>query len=166
MTPWVNTQVAHLLSVQRAAAMVEDDQTGGNSNLGGYNEIVLPKNTETINAFSSHVIIAKAGIAHIGERIDVMTQAVCVKDGSLTQGLMIQNALYQVEIGEQECHRGSEKQHGLSPDPEEEDPCSEGSHGYSGTRAPCANQLDRGTGGGPHPSNTQVNCEAKAREVV
>ena len=43
--PWVNTQVAHLLSVQRAVATVEDDQTAGNSNLGGYDEIVLTKNT-------------------------------------------------------------------------------------------------------------------------
>ena len=53
--PWENAQVAHLLSVWRAAAMVEDDQTAGNSNLGGYNEMVLTKNIETIDAFSSHV---------------------------------------------------------------------------------------------------------------
>ena len=33
--PWVNIQVAHLLSVWRAAATVEDDPTTGNSNLGG-----------------------------------------------------------------------------------------------------------------------------------
>ena len=82
-TPWVNAWVAQLLSVWRVAATVEDDQITGNSNLGGYNEVVLTKNTETIDAFSSHVITAKANTAHIGERIDVMTQALHVEDGSL-----------------------------------------------------------------------------------
>ena len=62
--PWVNTWVAHLLSVWRAAATVEDDQTAGNSNLGGYHEMVLTKNTEIINAFLFCVITAKASTAH------------------------------------------------------------------------------------------------------
>ena len=91
-TPWVNAQVAHLLSVWRPAATVEDDQSAGNSNLGGYDKIVLTKNTETINAFLSHVIIVKAGTAHTSERINVMTQALDIEDSSLPQGLMVQNA--------------------------------------------------------------------------
>ena len=49
--PWVNVWADHLLSVQRATATVEDDQAAGNSNLSGYDEVVLIKNTETINAF-------------------------------------------------------------------------------------------------------------------
>ena len=64
------------------------EQAAGNSNLGGYNEIVLTKNTETIDAFSSHVIISKASTSHTSKRIDVMTQALCIKDGSLLQALM------------------------------------------------------------------------------
>ena len=98
-TPWVNAQLAHLLLVWRAAAMVEDGQTTGNSNLSGYNKIVLTKTTKTINAFSSHVIIAKAGIAHISERIDVMTQVLHIEDGSLPQGLMVQNAYTELRKG-------------------------------------------------------------------
>ena len=61
--------------------MVEDDQRAGNSNFGGYDEMVLTKNNKTISAFSSHV-----STAHTGERINVMTQALCVKDSSLPQG--------------------------------------------------------------------------------
>ena len=90
--PWVNAQVVHLLSVQRAAATVEDDQTAGNANLVGYDKIVLTRNTETIDAFLSHVITAKASKAHTSKRINVMTQALCTEDGSLLQGLMVQNA--------------------------------------------------------------------------
>ena len=74
--------------------------------------------------------------------------------------------LYQAEKGEQECCHSSQKQHGVSPGPKEEDSSSEGSCGYLSTRAPCAKQLDKGAGIGPWPSNAQVNCEAKAREVV
>ena len=76
--PWVNACVAHLLSVWRATAMVEDDQTAGNSNLSGYNEPFLTKNIKTVDAFSSHVIIVKAGTGHTGERINVMTQTLCI----------------------------------------------------------------------------------------
>ena len=81
--PWVNAQVAHLLSVQRAPVTVEGDQVAGNSNLSWYNEVVITKNNQTIDAFSSHVIIAKAGTAHTSKRINVMTHALCIGDGSL-----------------------------------------------------------------------------------
>ena len=54
--------------------------------------MVLTKNNQAIDGFSSHVITAKASTAHTGERINVMTQALCVEDGSLPQGLMVQNA--------------------------------------------------------------------------
>ena len=78
---------------------MEDDQTAGNSNLSGYEEVVLTKNTKTIDAFSSHVIISIAGTAHTGKRINVMTQALCIGDGSLPQGLMVQNAYTELRKG-------------------------------------------------------------------
>ena len=84
---------------RRAAAKVEEDPTVVNSNLGGYNEMVLTKNTETINAFSSHVITTKASTAHTSERNDVMTKALCFKDGFLPQGLMVQNAYTKLRKG-------------------------------------------------------------------
>ena len=80
------------------AATVEDDPATGNSK-GGYNEVVLTKNTETIDALSSHLITAKAITAHTGEKIDMMTQALCVEDSSLLQGLMVQNAYIKLRKG-------------------------------------------------------------------
>ena len=50
--PWVNAQVAYLLVVRQAMAMVE----GGNpeeSHFSDYDEIVTTKEAETIDAFSS-----------------------------------------------------------------------------------------------------------------
>ena len=45
------------------------------------------------------MIIVKAGTAHTGKRINVMTQALCIKDGSLLQGLMVQNANTELRKG-------------------------------------------------------------------
>ena len=93
------TWVAHLLSVWRAAATVEDDPTTGNWSLGGCDEVVLTKNTETIDAFSSCVITAKANTAHTGKMINVMIQALHVYDSSLLQGLIVQNAYTKLRKG-------------------------------------------------------------------
>ena len=55
--------------------MVEDDQITGESSPGEYNEVVITKNVETIDDFSSHVIPVKTEKSYLGERINVMTQA-------------------------------------------------------------------------------------------
>ena len=57
-----------------------------------YNEVVTTKDTETIDAFLSCIIHARTGTAYTGEGVNVMTQALCAEDGSLPQGLMVQNA--------------------------------------------------------------------------
>ena len=79
--------------------MVEDDQTAGNSDLGGYDQIVLTRNTKTINAFLSHVVTTKASTAHTSGEIGVMTQALCIEYSSLLQGLRIQNAYTKLRKG-------------------------------------------------------------------
>ena len=61
--------------------------------------MVLTKNNKTIDAFSSHLITAKASTVHTSERINVMTQALHVKDGSLLWGLMVQNAYTKLKRG-------------------------------------------------------------------
>ena len=45
-----------------------------------------------MDAFSSQVIHVKMKTAHTGEGINMMTEALCIEDGSLPQGLMVQNA--------------------------------------------------------------------------
>ena len=73
-------------------ATVEDDEVAaGELDAGEYNQVVTTKDTKTIDAFLSHVICAKTGTAHIGEMISMMTQVLHVEDGSLSQGLTVQN---------------------------------------------------------------------------
>ena len=96
-TPWVNAQVAYILAVQWATATIEDGKAvAGESDPKEYDRIITTKDTETINAFSSHVIHARTRTAHTGEGINVMTQALCAEDGSLTQGLTAQNAYMEL----------------------------------------------------------------------
>ena len=73
--PWANARVAHLLSVWRAAATMVNDQNMGESGPDEYNEVVITKNLETVDAFSSCVIPLKAEKAYTGEHINIMTQA-------------------------------------------------------------------------------------------
>ena len=95
---WANAWVAHLLLVQRAMATVEDSQDVGKSSLSEYDKVVVMKNAETIDAFSSHVIPIKAEKVNTGERISMMTQALQAEDGSLPQGLTMQNVYMELKI--------------------------------------------------------------------
>ena len=62
-------------------------------------KVVVTKNTETIDAFSSHVIPMKAEKVYTRERINVMTQALQAEDRSLPQGLTIQNVYMELKTG-------------------------------------------------------------------
>ena len=62
------------MSVHRAAATVVDDETTESANPNGYDEVVITRNTETIDAFSSCVISIKVEKAYTGECINVMTK--------------------------------------------------------------------------------------------
>ena len=98
-TPWANARVVHLLSVQRAAATVEDDQAMEGSGPDEYDKVVITRNTETVDAFSSHVIPVKLEKAYMGDHINVMTQALQTEDSSLPQGLSMQNAYTKLRKG-------------------------------------------------------------------
>ena len=57
-----------------------------------YNKVVTAKDSKMIDAFSSKIIHARRKTAFNGARLNVMTQALCAEEGSLPQGLTIQNA--------------------------------------------------------------------------
>ena len=76
-----------------------DNQTMGESSPDEYDEVVITKNMETVDAFSSCVIPVKAEKAYTGECINVMTQVLQTKDSSLLQGLTVQNAYIKLRKG-------------------------------------------------------------------
>ena len=89
--PWANARVAHLLLVCRMTAVTVGDDTVEESSSDDYDQVMFTQNTETIKAFSSHVVLVKVGRAYTGECINIMVQALRTEDGSLPQGLTIQN---------------------------------------------------------------------------
>ena len=100
VTPWVNAWVAYLLVVWWATATVEDEKiAAGVLDPTEYNEVVTTNNTEMIASFSPHIIDVRTRIACTGVRLNVLTQALHAEDGSLPQGLMIQNAYTKMHDG-------------------------------------------------------------------
>ena len=99
LMPCTNARVAHLILVHRMAPMEvgkgQKEEVGTN----GYDQLMYTQNVETIEPFSSHIIPVKAGKAYTGECINVMVQALQTEDGSLLQGLTVQNMYTELRQG-------------------------------------------------------------------
>ena len=95
----MNARVAHLLSVHRMMTMEEGDGPKRKLVTDGYDQLMYTQNVETIEPFSSHIVPVKAGRVHMGECINVMVQALQTKDGSLPQGLTVQNTYTELRQG-------------------------------------------------------------------
>ena len=75
--------------------MEDNKVAAGESDPSEYDKVVTTKDTETIDAFSSHIIHVRTGTAYTGgDQCDDL--ALHAKDGSLSQGLTIQNAYTEV----------------------------------------------------------------------
>ena len=89
--PWANARVAHLLSVCRMMTMEVGDSIMEEPNPDGYDQVMFTQNVETIEPFSTHVVLVKVQRAYTGECININIQALWTEDGSLPQGLTVQN---------------------------------------------------------------------------
>ena len=61
--PWANARAAHLLSVCRMMAMKVGNGIVEESSSDDYDQVMFTKNVETIEAFSSHIVLVKVGKA-------------------------------------------------------------------------------------------------------
>ena len=96
---WANARVAHLLSVHRVVPVEVGDGQKEEVGTDGYDQLMYTQNAETIEPFSSCLVQVKAGRAHTGEHINVMVQALQTEDGSLPQGLTVQNTYTELRQG-------------------------------------------------------------------
>ena len=60
---------------------------------------MFTQNVETIEPFSSCMVPVKAGRTYTWERINIMVQALWTEDGSLPQGLTVQNTYMELKQG-------------------------------------------------------------------
>ena len=98
--PWANAKVAHLLFACRMMTMEVGDSIMEGPNLDSlWPGNVSPKNVETIEPFSSHVVLVKVGRAYTGECINIMVQGLQTEDGSLLQGHSVQSMYTELRQG-------------------------------------------------------------------
>ena len=64
-----------------------------------YNQVTFTQNVETIEAFSSHIVLVQAEKAYARGCINIMAQALGNEDGSLLQDLTVQNTYTELRQG-------------------------------------------------------------------
>ena len=82
-----------------------------------YDQLMYTQNVETIELFSSHVMPVKAGSAHTGECINITVQALWTEDGSLPQGLTVQNTYTKLRQGSKKSSHGGKEQYCILTEP-------------------------------------------------
>ena len=97
--PWANARVVHVLLVHRMTTMEVGDGLKEEPDPNGYDQLMYIQNVETIEPFSSRIILVKVGRAYTGEHINVKVQALQTEDGSLPQGLTVQNTYTELRQG-------------------------------------------------------------------
>ena len=97
--PWANARVAHLLLVHRMMPMGVGDSQEEKFDMNDDDQLMYTQKVENIEPFSSHIVPVKTGRAYVGECINVMVQALQTQDGSLPQGLTVQNTYTELRKG-------------------------------------------------------------------
>ena len=97
--PWANARAAHPLSVHRMMTVGVDNGQEEKFDVNDYDQLMYTQKVETIEPFSTHIVSVKTGKAYVGEHINIMVQALQTRDGSLPQGLTIQNTYTELGKG-------------------------------------------------------------------
>ena len=97
--PWANARVAHLLSVHRMMTIGVGNGQEEKFDVNDYDSLMYTQKVETTEPFCSHIVSVKIGKAYVGECINIMVQALWTQDGSLPQGLTIQNTYTKLRKG-------------------------------------------------------------------
>ena len=97
--PWANARAAHLLAVRRMTPVgVGNDQEEG-YDTDKDSLLMYTQKAEIPEPFSSHVIPVKTTKAYLGERLNIMVQALYVHNGTLLPGLTVQNTYTELRKG-------------------------------------------------------------------
>ena len=101
--PWTNARVTHLLLVHRMMPMEVGNGQEEKFDMNDDDQLMYTQKVETIEPFSSHIVPVKTGRAYVGEHINVMVQALRAQDGSLPQGLTVQNTYTELRKGSEKA---------------------------------------------------------------
>ena len=80
--------------------MVEDDKDATKGlDPPEYGKVVITNESKMVNAFSSKIIHGRTKTAFTGVRLNVMMQVLCAEEGTLPQGLTVQNTYTKMHYG-------------------------------------------------------------------
>ena len=96
---WANARAAHLLAVRRMMPVEVGNDQEEEYNTDKDSPLMYTQKVETLEPISSHVIPMKTTRAYLGERINIMVQALYAQDGTLLPGLMVQNTYTELRKG-------------------------------------------------------------------
>ena len=99
VTLLASARVAHLLWVHRIMTMEVGDGTVEERSPDGYDQVMFTQNVKTIEPFSYCMVPVKVGMAYTGEHINIIVQVLQNEDGSLPQGLTVQNMYTELRQG-------------------------------------------------------------------
>ena len=97
--PWANARAAHLLAVRRMMPVEVGNDLEEERNIDKDSLLMYTPKVETLEPFSSHVVPVKTTKAYLGERLNVMVQALYAQDGTLPPGLTVQNMYTELRKG-------------------------------------------------------------------
>ena len=96
---WANARVAHLLAIRRMTPVeVGSDREEGHKT-DQDSPLMYTQKVETLEPFSSHVIPMRMMEAYLGERLNVMVQALHAQDCTLPPGITMQNTYTELRKG-------------------------------------------------------------------
>ena len=98
-TLWANARVAHLLAIRRMTTVEVGNDQEGRHDTDQDGPLMYTQKVETLEPFSSHVIPMKTMEAYLGERLNMMVQALHNQDGTLPPGLTMQNMYTKLRKG-------------------------------------------------------------------
>ena len=96
---WANARAAHLLAIRRMTPV----EVGGDLEEGCETDqdspLMYTQKVETLEPFSSHVILMRMMEVYLGEHLNIMVQALHARDGTLPPGITVQNTYTELRKG-------------------------------------------------------------------
>ena len=97
--PWANARAAHLLAVRRMMPVEVGNDQEEECNIDKDSLLMYTQKVETLEPFSSHVVLMKTTKVYLGEHLNIMVQALYAQDGTLLPGLTVQNMYTELRKG-------------------------------------------------------------------
>ena len=165
-TPWANASVAHLLVVCRMTAVKVGDGIVEELSPDDYDQVVFTQNVENIGAFSSRMVPVKLEKAYTRRHINIMTQALWTGDGTLLQGLIVQNMYTELRQGSKNAVMVVRNSTAYPQTLQKKTPVARGSGSNPNARTTNGSPVPGSGEWVPGSSYPQIDCQAKALKII